>query len=241
MNVVTAWSATVPSSPSDAGASKSMRHGDSTEDRYAAWTIVFERARPVDVAQDRHAASQAEREARDPQLSTHASSAPRGRDLLAGAPLHAHVPALPSPIASTFATVGPGAGDPAPTASAHPGRAGISVAPVQTLPLSDRSQPLAQSATVTTNVDLWSTATPRYPSADSVSVFVHGEGVEIVVRDASVSDQQAVHAAFATALDLTGRRGTLRELTLNGRTLYRRQDEPARPPPQQPPALVFAC
>src|SRR5581483_7561244 len=61
------------------------------------------------------------------------------------------------------------------------------------------------------------------PLAESVRVFVQGPAVAIVVRDATISDQDAVSCAFETARELTGLRSSLQQLTLNGRTLYQRQ------------------
>lgn len=78
-------------------------------------------------------------------------------------------------------------------------------------------------------------------AAESVRVFLQGPAVAIVVRDATISDQDAVYCAFETARRLTGLRSSLRQLTLNGRTLYQRQiDSGMRAAPPRG-ALVFAC
>jgi len=79
------------------------------------------------------------------------------------------------------------------------------------------------------------------PAAESVRVFVQGSAVAIVLRDAGISDRDAVSCAFETARQLTGLHSSLQQLTLNGRTLYQRQiDSGMR---ESPPhgALVFAC
>lgn len=57
-------------------------------------------------------------------------------------------------------------------------------------------------------------------AADSVRVYVDGAAVAIVVRDAALSQQDAVRYAFDTAQQLTGQRSSLSRLTVNGRTLY---------------------
>lgn len=77
----------------------------------------------------------------------------------------------------------------------------------------------------------------RSTLSDSVSVFLHGATVSIVVRDGTISARQAVDCAFETARQLTGQRGTLLRLTLNGQTLYRQPCAESR----AQPALLFAC
>jgi hypothetical protein len=80
------------------------------------------------------------------------------------------------------------------------------------------------------------------PLAESVRVFVQGPAVAIVVRDATISDQDAVSCAFETARELTGLRSSLQQLTLNGRTLYQRQiDSGPREAPPGGAFVFFAC
>ena len=80
------------------------------------------------------------------------------------------------------------------------------------------------------------------PLAESVRVFVQGPEVAIVVRDATISDQDAVSCAFETARELTGLRSSLQQLTLNGRTLYQRQiDSGTREAPPGGAFVFFAC
>ncbi len=82
-------------------------------------------------------------------------------------------------------------------------------------------------------------ATPPDESTESVSVFVHGDSrVTVVVRDAELSDLQAVRSAFETARQLTGQGNALRQLTLNGRALYRQDDDVV---PAAGPTMTFAC
>ena len=75
---------------------------------------------------------------------------------------------------------------------------------------------------------------------ESALVFVHGAAVEIVVRNSSLSEADAVHTAFETARELTGQRSALLRLTLNGRTIYQQADESSRQAPSGS-ELVFAC
>jgi len=82
-----------------------------------------------------------------------------------------------------------------------------------------------------------STAPQRSQASDSVSVFVRGAAVSIVVRDALISPHEALDCAFETARHLTGQRAALLRLTLNGQPLYRQPTAQAH----APPALLFAC
>jgi hypothetical protein len=77
--------------------------------------------------------------------------------------------------------------------------------------------------------------------ADSVNVFVQGTAVAIVVRDATLSDQDAVTCAFETARQLTGHSEALQSLTLNGRTLYQQKIQADPRIASSPPALLFDC
>ncbi len=67
-------------------------------------------------------------------------------------------------------------------------------------------------------------------AAEAVSVFSHGTGIAIVVRDNSLSREEALRCAFETARQLTGRRSTLELLTLNGRILYQQAAASHQPP-----------
>jgi hypothetical protein len=93
----------------------------------------------------------------------------------------------------------------------------------------------------TTNVSTVTPAAAPLASTESVSVLVHAGTVAIVVRDPAVSAQEALHCAFETAAELTGRRRALRSVTLNGRTLYQQQKDLARSAPTSPSTLAFAC
>ena len=75
-------------------------------------------------------------------------------------------------------------------------------------------------------------------SLESVSVFIRSDAVDVVVRDADVSDQDALSCAFETARELTGQRTALRRLTVNGRTLYRHEGDDTR---RSASTFMFAC
>jgi hypothetical protein len=71
------------------------------------------------------------------------------------------------------------------------------------------------------------TALPSRPAAavattpEAVGVSVEGDAVWIVARDAGLAPPAALRAGFEAAQRLTGRRGALQELVLNGHLLYR--------------------
>lgn len=86
-----------------------------------------------------------------------------------------------------------------------------------------------------------SSAPAQAAAADSVSVFVQGSAVAIVVRDAAISEPDALRCGFETARALTGQGAGLVQLTLNGRHLYRQPGASPFRPAQSGSALVFAC
>jgi len=86
------------------------------------------------------------------------------------------------------------------------------------------------------------TSTPSQPiSPESVSVFTRGTKVAVVVRDAALTDREAMHCALEAAYQLTGQRGSLHLLTVNGRTLYRPPGPAGTLPRAASAALAFAC
>ena len=87
-----------------------------------------------------------------------------------------------------------------------------------------------------------SAATAQAGSADSVSVFLQGSAVAIVVRDAAMSEQDAVRRGFETARVLTGQSAALAHITLNGRTVYQQHGEMNESGPRRAGCvLMFAC
>jgi hypothetical protein len=75
---------------------------------------------------------------------------------------------------------------------------------------------------------------PQAPSAETVSVFSQGAGIAIVVRDRSLSPEEALRSAFETAQQLTGRRSALGLLTLNGQVLYQQASSASQAPSSNP-------
>jgi hypothetical protein len=71
-----------------------------------------------------------------------------------------------------------------------------------------------------------------------VSVFVQRGTVAITVRNAALTDDEALRCAFETARTLAGEPAALRELTLNGRTVYLHSPHQGS---AAAPTLVFAC
>jgi hypothetical protein len=95
--------------------------------------------------------------------------------------------------------------------------AGARAAPEETAPLAQSKPTSVEPA-------------PEIAPAEAVSVFSHGTGIAIVVRDSSLSREEALRCAFETAQQLTGRRATLALLTVNGRILYQQVSAPHQPP-----------
>jgi len=61
------------------------------------------------------------------------------------------------------------------------------------------------------------------PAPESVRVFQRGDSVAVIVRDATLSEADALRSAFEVARELTGKSSALNELIFNGHTLYRQQ------------------
>ena len=73
---------------------------------------------------------------------------------------------------------------------------------------------------------------------ESIRVIVSNSTVSIVVRDDTLAPSEAIHCAFATAQQLTGRRDTLARLILNGHTLYQQEPDAGA---RSSLTLLFAC
>lgn len=62
-------------------------------------------------------------------------------------------------------------------------------------------------------------------ASECITVVADRGEISIVVRDTTVSSQQAVQSAFAVAAELKGTAAALRRLTLNGHLIYRREPQ----------------
>lgn len=224
-------------------------------DRYSLWKVAFDRARPTEISRQEQRGSRDERytsseivrgeegsvaiddgEGVDRSnghgaLSTRTSDGDRAhgvgaanlstaRNIAATAALHPDLN-----IAAKAHALMPANRSPAQASAA------MFVCKVET---DCAGSNLAESDSVGSTLE----RATRPPPADSVNVCLSDGSVRIVVRDAGIRDDQALHAAFVTARELTGRRDSLRELTVNGRTVYRQHQPDTQQPP---PALIFVC
>jgi hypothetical protein len=71
-----------------------------------------------------------------------------------------------------------------------------------------------------------------------VSIILDGANVSIIVRDAGLTEGEALRTAFETARELTGKSGSLLQLTLNGRVLYQQANSRDLAPSGD---ILFAC
>ena len=230
-----------PQAPADIGRA---------EDVYAAWKAVFERSRAVESTRD--GAHTFERDARQPRgespVRSHASDAQTG----------------------SSRNDAPGSNDDLRTEASRSSRAGVSSQTIarsvsgsnmQSAPWSGSSsarllQPNASngksvaaesgSARVAPEPAGALPGSPQPAPAEWVQVFVRGTAVAIVVRDTSLSADEAMQCAFQTARELTGRSDALRHLTLNGRTIYQQRHASdsqvaAQAATQSASVLEFAC
>jgi hypothetical protein len=101
----------------------------------------------------------------------------------------------------------------------------------------------ASAAPVAANFAVTASSADKHASArtDSVYVFVQSAAVSIAVRDANLSPDEALRAAFETAHQLKGQRGALQRLTLNGQTLYSQASAGAAEVVPHARELTFSC
>jgi hypothetical protein len=79
-------------------------------------------------------------------------------------------------------------------------------------------------------------------TAESVVVSIEGASVAIAVRDATLSDEHALRTGFEAARKLSGRSAALRQLTLNGRTIYQQHvDASSQGAERLDAPLLFGC
>jgi hypothetical protein len=228
-----------------AGGTSQQAHADSSLGRefYAAWKAVFEHSRAsepgLDGAWRRDAGL-------DEACSEHASRAAVadvqsetsvGHDVLpsdersGGVPNMTRVAVLAKPVAAN-------------RAPANIATIAVAGQAPQLLRVAGAEKAAAQAAAIRTAHEPAAAGQPV--AIESVQVFIQGAAVAIVVRDTSLSADEAMRCAFQTARELTGRSDGLHQLTLNGRTLYQQQrsgatQEPAPAAGQGASVLEFAC
>lgn len=228
---------------------------DQGEDLYALWQAVFETSHPAATAGDEgpHAQPVDRAPQSDPQASTDTGSEHRTlpTQRVGGA---ADVYEPPASVAAGNArilqsVVPSGVGDMRSVAATDVQSSGESASESSLLmPQAPHVDPpeVEYSIQVERDPKVVQTAqeTPYTEPpgvADSVNVFVQGTAVAIVVRDATLSDQDAVTCAFETARQLTGHSEALQSLTLNGRTLYQQKIQADPRLASSPPTLLFDC
>jgi hypothetical protein len=85
-------------------------------------------------------------------------------------------------------------------------------------------------------------ATTQLPPDESVAIFETSGGIEVVVRDASLSASSAIQSAAQLAYQLTGTSGELAQVRLNGAVVFNRTpSNPERVDPSKPSAVSFDC
>ncbi|HEY5760117.1 MAG TPA: hypothetical protein VIU34_30050 [Steroidobacter sp.] len=211
------------------------------EDRYSLWKVAFDRARPTEISSQEHAGSPEERYVGDGTV--------RDEENIVAIDDREPVDGLHGGVVLSMRMI-----DGAQARGAVFPHLDVIVAPrAQALPPLETSKVQASAAMFSCKVESGSAGSnlaasnlaesnleraPCPPAADSISVLLRDGSVQIVVRDAGIRDDQALHAAFVTARELTGRRDSLKELTVNGRAVYRQHQPNTQ---QQPPSLAFAC
>lgn len=225
----------------------------SSQELYAIWKSVFERAKPVHISHEAaHSSAHAYARQGDFLVGVHDHSAlptDAAQAKLGNVPPASRTDIAPGQYPGAASpTVGTSAG---PTMDARPEVAAATSQWASRLDSSARTANVIHSELQSAVAGGHSTAPGKevstqsgpaqLPSADSVNVFVRGADVAIVVRDAGISEQQALHCAFETARKLTGQRAALQQLVLNGRTLYQQPGDSRMHDSARSSSLVFAC
>jgi hypothetical protein len=212
------------------------------EDLYRAWKSVFERAQAVHPADAGKTSSAAGRVQAELAQGVRGSVVQPPASRLDPAPVQEPVSASSTSIASLKSrAVGESVATAADESShANPEVSAVAITAAATSKARSvahdvqDSQPVARLASV-------ASFNSAPVSAESVTVLMHGTNVDIVVRDATISEQEAVHCAFETVRRLTGQRAGLHELTLNGRIVYQRRSDSAERVATAQSFLVFVC
>lgn len=212
------------------------------EDLYRAWKSVFERAQPVhagDVDKTSAGAGTAHVEAKQgvrggivhPPASR-TDSAPAQEPVSASSTSIAFLSRAAGESVTTAADESPHAADPEVPADA--------ITAATTSKVRSVAHDVQDSRPVT-RLASFASFNSASVGPESVTVLVQGANVDIVVRDAAISEQEAVQCAFETVRRLTGQRAGLHELTLNGRIVYQRRSDSAEHAATAQSSLVFAC
>jgi hypothetical protein len=237
MTGVQAWSFADASLRPQSGRGGGALDAEPSADLHAAWEVVFENARAVN-----HSAGTAldngARQAREDRAAKQvgpgtASSGPQpvglGQGAITTATTTSSRVALPRSVLPQDDQI----------SAQHTGKP-LMVARLQEELRADRAAPVRNGAAP-------APAQPRLvleplasvpPSSEIVNL--QAESVSIVLRDAKLSEPEALRCAFEAAHQITGRRSALRLLMLNGRTLYCPPELPTTPSPTIT-TLVFAC
>lgn len=102
------------------------------------------------------------------------------------------------------------------------------------------------SATTVTEAEAPGTPNPIVsspPASDreSVQILTSGNALTVVVRDAALSPEAAVHCALETVRRLTGQSSSLHRVVLNGKTVYANRSVEPEFSDRAAPKLLFAC
>lgn len=98
-----------------------------------------------------------------------------------------------------------------------------------------------EAASARASVDAAVAHEPQPPADEVVQVF-HNDGVvAIVIRDLALGDDVALRCALETARQLAGDPRALRQVTLNGRSIFRSADRTGATPAHRQPLVSFTC
>jgi hypothetical protein len=238
-----------PSSAGSTAASEAAIRPDDSAELLTLWKSVFQNSRAV-AADTRQDAPDSHQEHAAPSNSMtqqggerHGTPATLGKSAEPYAPAEVEAPpasrpAVAAAMVSGLASASRGVAAPEePTASRWASAESAEVA--ESAPSTSAEDVRVSTQAAAEEIESSSEAassqpSPQAASAETVSVFSQGTGIAIVVRDKSLSPEEALRSAFDTAQQLTGRRSALGLLTLNGQVLYQQASSASHAPSSNP-------
>jgi hypothetical protein len=236
------------SSPSSTAASEAAVRPDDSAELLTLWKSVFQNSRAVaadtrqdapDTHQEQAAASNSMTEEGAERHGVPATLGGGSGDFPQSARRYssAEVEAAPASRTTVAAAIVSGPASASRTASRSVSAKSAEVA--ESAPLASVEDVRVNTQAAAEEIEPSSEAassqpSPQAASAETVSVFSQGTGIAIVVRDRSLSPEEALRSAFETAQQLTGRRSALGLLTLNGQVLYQQASSASQAPSSNP-------
>jgi hypothetical protein len=221
--------------PQDRSATSTAGDLPGGDDLYTAWKSIFERVHAVEELSD--SPSESDKDAHDfrglggkPAVSEAAAN-----NSSAALDAVVHDASATSVYATGLSEANAAVGEEVKTNRV------MAASAVPDLAMSFGASNDCEADLVTTRCAVTQATCDSFPP-DVVTIYQASGQVAVVVRDATLTDDDALSSAFAAAATLTGSRAALGRLTLNGRILYQHPAIPDRGTSSPDPGMAaFTC